>query len=293
MTHSMTAYAQAEQIEGPLTVRIAIRSYNSRHLDIAVKMPVEYLPWEEAIKAAVKEKLTRGRVEIRLQIVDASEGAVRYEIDHQHAKAYYLALQDLNSALELAHGVTLEMLVQTRGIIKSVEVKEALELHRPAVMACLEAVLADLVQMRRDEGRHIERDLRQRLDMIQKGIDAIEARMDGLIPYYQKRLEERIGQLTQGLLELDPARIAQEAALLADRSDIAEEIVRTRSHLQQFRNIMEADSPGGRKLNFLLQELNRELNTIGSKAEKADVAHGVVELKAEVEKIREQIQNVE
>ena len=293
MIHSMTAYAQAEQVHDHITVRVTIRTYNSRHLDIAVKVPPEYLLWEEAIKTAVKDKLARGRVEIRLQIVDETEGAIRYEIDHQRAKAYYDALQELNGTFDLKQDITLDLFAQNRGIIKSVEVKEAIEVHRPAVMACLGAVLTELVQMRRIEGRHIDRDLRQRLDKIQKGIDAIETQMDGLIPFYQKRLEERIGRLTQGIAELDPARIAQEAALLADRSDIAEEIVRTKSHLHQFRSIMDADAPGGRKLNFLLQELNRELNTIGSKAEKADVAHGVVELKAEVEKIREQIQNVE
>lgn len=293
MIRSMTAYAQAEQVHGHLIVRITIRSYNSRHLDIAAKVPSEYLPWEEAIKAVVKEKITRGRVEIRLQIVDENEAAIRYEVDRQRAQAYFSALQDLSSTFDLKQGITLDMFAQNRGIIKTVEVKEALETHRPAVVACLQAVLDDLVQMRRNEGRNIARDLRQRLDLIQKGIDAIEAQMDGLIPYYQKRLEERIGRLTQGLVEIDPTRIAQEAALLADRSDIAEEIVRTKSHLHQFRSIMDADAPGGRKLNFLLQELNRELNTIGAKAEKADVAHGVVELKAELEKIREQIQNVE
>jgi uncharacterized protein (TIGR00255 family) len=293
MIHSMTAYAQGEQVHGHLTVRVTIRSYNSRHLDIALKIPSEYLPWEEAIKATVKQKVARGRVEIRLQVIDDTEAAVRYEVDQQRARAYFDALQDLNIAFDLERGITLEMFAQNRDIIKTVEVKEALEIHRPAVMACLESVVADLVQMRRNEGRHIERDLRQRLSSIQQGIDAIEVQMDGLIPYYRKRLEERIGRLTRGLVEIDPARIAQESALLADRSDIAEEIVRTKSHLNQFRNILEADAPGGRKLNFLLQELNRELNTIGSKAEKSEVAHGVVELKAEVEKIREQIQNVE
>lgn len=137
------------------------------------------------------------------------------------------------------------------------------------------------------------KDLEARLDDIQAAIDHIEKQTDGLLAFYQDRLKERISALTKGLVELDPGRIAQEAALLADKSDISEEITRAKSHIQQFKGIMAAEEPGGRKLNFLLQEFNREFNTMGSKAGNADLSHLIVTVKSELERIREQVQNIE
>jgi uncharacterized protein (TIGR00255 family) len=150
-----------------------------------------------------------------------------------------------------------------------------------------------LDEMRLTEGRHLELDLGARLHGLEAALGEIAAQSSGLAALYQERLKERIACLTQGLVAIDPARIAQEAALLADRSDISEEIVRAGSHLRQFRSIMDSAEASGRKLNFLLQELNREFNTMGSKAGNAAVAHVIVEVKTELEKMREQIQNVE
>ncbi len=146
---------------------------------------------------------------------------------------------------------------------------------------------------RATEGRHLALDLGARLNALEAALGEIAGQSSGLVALYQERLKERIATLTQGLVAIDPARIAQEAALLADRSDISEEIVRAGSHLKQFRSIMDSSEASGRKLNFLLQELNREFNTMGSKAGNAAVAHVIVEVKTELEKIREQIQNVE
>ena len=153
--------------------------------------------------------------------------------------------------------------------------------------------LDDLETMRKNEGDFIAKDLKHRLKFIHACLKQIHKKSDGLLNEYQERLKERISSLTQDLVELDPTRIAQEAAHLADRSDISEEIVRAKSHLNQFNEIINAVEPAGRKLNFLLQELNREFNTMGSKIGNAEVAHIVIEVKSELEKIREQIQNVE
>jgi uncharacterized protein (TIGR00255 family) len=157
----------------------------------------------------------------------------------------------------------------------------------------LENLLADFDAMKNAEGHALESDLASRLAFIEDCINRIEEESSGVPGYYQERLRERINALTNGVVEIDPARIAQESALLADRSDISEEIVRARSHLNQFRQIMKASAPSGRPLNFLLQEFNREFNTMGSKAAKALISHLVVSAKTELERLREQIQNIE
>ena len=147
--------------------------------------------------------------------------------------------------------------------------------------------------MRKKEGDFISDDMNKRLDHIENSVATIEKDANNLVPIYQERLKERITSLTRGLVEIDPARIAQEAAFLADRSDITEEITRAQSHLAQFRTIMQSDEPAGRKLNFLLQEFNREFNTMSAKVGNAALSHIIVNVKAEIEKLREQVQNVE
>jgi uncharacterized protein (TIGR00255 family) len=178
-------------------------------------------------------------------------------------------------------------------MIRPVDMLDNTETVGEAVEVCLNQALADLDIMRCKEGEFIARDLFARLDLIEGGLAEIRDNSANLIERYQERLMDRIAVLTKETVDIDPTRLAQEAAYLADRSDISEEIVRAESHIDQFRQIMESTEAGGRKLNFLLQELHREFNTIGSKIGHAETAHRVVEVKAELEKIREQIQNVE
>jgi uncharacterized protein (TIGR00255 family) len=179
------------------------------------------------------------------------------------------------------------------GIIKPVETVTEAESIWPVIKGCLTVALDDLETMQKKEGDFIAGDLLKRLDYIEDCIGEIEHDSGELLYHYQQRLRERISALTREIVELDPGRLAQEAAFLADRSDISEEIVRAKSHIQQFRHIMDSEEPGGRKLNFLLQELHREFNTMGSKIGQADTSHRIVDVKSELEKIREQIQNVE
>jgi uncharacterized protein (TIGR00255 family) len=199
----------------------------------------------------------------------------------------------LREELKLAGDVSLEMMVAGSGIIKPAEDEKNLDQIWESIAAGLEEALDALIAMRQREGRSLEKDFLNRLAIIEERISAVSAASRGLLADYQQRLKERIAALTRGVVDIDPARIAQEAALLADRSDISEEIVRARSHLQQFRHITANETPAGRKLNFLTQEFNREFNTMGSKTGNAAVSHLVVELKTELEKIREQVQNVE
>ena len=293
MIKSMTAFAAAENTVDQLTVTAEIRSYNSRHLDIFLRIPSACQPLEDKIKALIADRVTRGRVEIRVQIDDSSEAASDLEVDFSRAKALVSAFTELKSKFGFKNDITLDMLISAGGLIKAVEKVQKEDIIWPVVSNCIQLALDDCEAMRQKEGSFIAEDFEYRLSFINGCLEKIHEKSEGLLAYYQQRLKERIAQLTQNSVELDPARIAQEAAFLADRSDISEEIVRVKSHLKQFKQMMNAVEPAGRKLNFLLQELNREFNTMGSKICNTDVAHLIIDVKSELEKIREQIQNVE
>ena len=293
MLQSMTAFARCEKHNADYAVITEIRSYNSKNLDLLVRLPHFAQALEERIKSMASSRLHRGRVEIRMDIREVGEDARRFEIDLPKARAYHQALEKLRAAFQLEGAIGLEMLVAPGGIIKPAEDERDLEaLWEVAAPGCAGA-LDGLIDMRGREGQNLAEDFVKRLQTIEDIIAAVHAASRGLLDQYQQRLKERIAALTGGVVDIDPARIAQEAALLADRSDISEEIVRVRSHLVQFRHILAHESPAGRKLNFLVQEFNREFNTMGAKTGKADVSHLVVELKTELEKVREQVQNVE
>ena len=293
MTKSMTAFAKAECRSDGATINLEIRSYNNRYLDLALRLPQPYLPLEERIKAAVVEHIARGRVELKMQVAGESAEALAFEINRPKAIAYHQALVQLRDTLNLKAPIALEQIAAAADIIKPVETEPLLEKIWPTVKECLGRALADLNDMRTKEGQYIAGDIHQRIERIRGWLAEISQQSADSVNTYRQRLTERITALTEGIVSIDPARIAQEAAILADRSDITEEIVRSGSHLTQFLDLMKADEPAGRKLNFLLQELNREFNTMGSKTDKSSVAHLIVEGKAEIEKIREQVQNIE
>lgn len=293
MIKSMTAFASVEKTVEELSVTVEIRSYNSRHLDLFLRISPAFQPLEEKIKGLITERVARGRIETRVHVDDSSDEASALEIDSARAKALVSAFKEIKNKFDLKNDITLEMVVGAGGIIKPVDKLQNEEGAWSAVKDCICLALDDLEAMRKKEGNFMAEDFRRRLDFINGGLKQIRKSASDLLVLYQDRLKERISTLTQGMVEIDPARIAQEAAFLADRSDISEEIVRAESHLNQFSEILNAVEPAGRKLNFLLQELNREFNTMGSKIGNAEVAHIVIEVKSELEKIREQIQNVE
>ena len=293
MIHSMTAYARSEVMKDAITVNMEVRSVNSRHLDVNIRLPSRYFSLEERLKAIVVQKLTRGRIDIRVQIQDKGAESLVFEIDEARAVAYHDALNLIRTKFNIDKQISLRMLADAGGIIKPVELEPDPTACLPLVDECIEAVLTDLIAMRRTEGEFLESDFIARLGFIEQRVRDIEKASTGLLAHYQHRLKDRITALTEGIVEIDPARISQEAAILADRSDISEEMVRVFSHIEQFRQLVGSPEPAGRKLNFLIQEFNREFNTMGSKTGKAEVSHMVVEVKAELEKLREQVQNVE
>ena len=297
MIQSMTAFARAEIVQSPYTVRAEIRSFNSRHLDTAVHLPQSYFWLESGLQTLVKEKLCRGRVEIRIQIETGVEKPPEFIVNEALAAGYYQALVDLKAQLGLKGDITLDHLTHIGNLIQPAETDgddaENDESCRDAVAACLSTALSELVAMRRIEGERLAADINARLTFIEENLERIKAASEGLLPVYQERLRERVLALAGEDVVIDPDRLAREAAFLADKSDISEETVRAASHLAHFRELMAADTAGGRKLNFLLQELHREFNTMGSKTGKAEVGHLIVDAKSEIEKIREQVQNVE
>jgi len=189
--------------------------------------------------------------------------------------------------------IPIDLLAGMEGVIKPAEIDKDIKGRWDIIKGCLAEAIADLIAMRKREGDFLARDIAKSLDYIEKNVDQINEEAIDLLPYYQERLKERISVLTEGTIEIDPERIAQEAAFLAIKSDISEEIIRVKSHIQQFHMLMNSEEPAGRKLNFLLQEINREFNTMGSKIGKANLSHIIVNVKSELEKIREQVQNVE
>lgn len=293
MIKSMTAYAKAEVNEKELEIGVEIRSYNSRFLDCNLKVPHGYSRLEEKIKTLIGRRVSRGRVEVKLQVRDESEEGCAFQINEPRARAYVDALMTLKDKFGLENSPTLELMTAAGGMIVPVDMEIDMDRHWGVIEKCFSIALDDLNNMRQTEGDYLKKDFFSRLDYIESVVKTIEAESDGLLDIYRNRLKERVEALANGLVEIDEGRIAQEAVLLADRSDISEEITRAKSHIAQFRAIIDAEEPGGRKLNFLLQELNREFNTMGAKTGKAMVSHLIVTVKSELEKLREQVQNVE
>lgn len=293
MIKSMTAFAGAEESRDGISVTIELRGVNNRYLDIAVRMPSTYANLEEPVKQAVSAEVQRGRVEIRVTIKTEAGTIQGFEINESLADAYHDALCRLKSRYNLSGEVNLDDLARVNGVLEPSETRVDLETVWQVISDALSAGLSEFNQMREKEGNAIAADVTERIDRIESALSRIEDSCEGLIEQYRQRLTERIHKLTDGMVEIDSGRIAQEAAFIADKSDISEEIVRAKSHLVQFRELMTADEPAGKPLNFLLQEFNREFNTMGAKAGNADISHIIVAAKTELEKIREQVQNVE
>lgn len=293
MIKSMTAYATAQYSTHQLAVSAEIRSYNSRYFDLVLRIPSGYQSLEEKIKEYISGHVIRGRVEIKIQIEMDAADANGFEIDHAKAQSFYAALNQLKDAFGIKSEISMDLFLSPGGIIKPADIAMDTEAVWPSIRDCLQHALEELDAMRKREGDFIAQDLLKRLAHINLQLEQIRAESTGLLDMYQQRLKERISALTGDIVEIDPGRIAQEAAILADRSDISEEIVRAESHLKQFLHMMKSDEPAGRKLNFLLQELHREFNTMGSKIGNAEISHRIIDVKSELEKIREQIQNVE
>jgi uncharacterized protein (TIGR00255 family) len=292
MMNSMTGFGQAAgEVEGR-TVSVELKSVNNRYKDVVVRSPRAYAALEDEIKKTVGAKIVRGRVDVYIQVDDRAAKRGNLKLDLDLARTYHQLIDQLKDELNLVGQPSLSDFLSLKDVItyeeESPDLDAFLEGLRPVVIEALDKLIA----MRQTEGRALAADFRGRLAEMAERLDRIERRRDTVVVEAKNKLEARLKSLSEDL-DLDQQRLHQEAAYIIDRSDITEEIVRLRSHFDQFGRLLESDGGVGRRLDFLIQEMNREINTIGSKSSDVDVTNAVVDLKTELEKLREQAQNVE
>jgi uncharacterized protein (TIGR00255 family) len=289
----MTAYGRGEVHLGDTTFIAETKSLNNRHLDIILRIPRNYQLLEKELKDAISSKIRRGRVEVSVQIENnGEESPFRIELNEPLADSYIKITQQLAEKLGLDKTIELDTLLQMKDVLLFRPEAVDMDKLRPGFHHVVAQALDSLDMMRIKEGEAIEADFAKRLNLLEAYINEVDRRSPIVVEEYRKRLKDRIEQIVEDVA-LDESRLTQEVALFAERSDITEEIVRTRSHLKQFREYLSMDDVLGRRLDFLIQEINREVNTLSSKASDALISKVVVEMKAELEKLREQVQNIE
>jgi len=297
MICSMTGYGRAEGRHQGTPIVVEVRSVNHRYCEVVSKLPRSLQAYEERFREFVQARLTRGRIDVSVTFNGERDPGRGLRLDRDLARRYLALLKELQRELKLAGTPDVALLASFREIIKPAELAGEDRGAVRAVERVLARALKALASMRRHEGRALERDLAHRLSEIEQRLSTIRLRLPAVVEEHQVRLGVRINRLLEGVEggkeRIDPSRLAQEVALLADRSDVSEELARLESHLQQFRGLLRKSEPVGRSLDFLLQEMNREVNTIGSKAGDVAVTQEIVAVKAELEKLREQVQNVE
>ena len=292
---SMTGFGRGEASGNGRSWTVELRAVNHRYSDIIIKMPRQYSVLEDKIKKEAIKYHTRGRVDIYISVTDQQTDANRLKADIGLARQYYNCLKEIGQELSVAGEPDLSILATFRDIVVPVEDEAGAEIVEKLwldVRGAVIAALDDCLGMRQNEGEVLLKDLQSRMEVFEQTVNDIENSIPEILEKRQQALKERLDNLLSGV-DIDPIRLAQEIAIMADKSDVSEEIVRLRSHISQFHGFLELDEPVGRRLDFLIQEFLREVNTIASKINNADTAHLIVGLKNELEKIREQIQNIE
>jgi uncharacterized protein (TIGR00255 family) len=296
----MTGYAQASADAADLSLRVSVKSVNHRFLDLKMRIPEGLELYESRLRQVVRERIHRGHVEIQVNAEPRTTATI--QVNQELVKAYMRAAEALRQETRAAADVDVVALLRLPGVISgsgvsTPENEESQELLGRALEDCLREALAKLDDMRRMEGAHLVEELHKRLAKIEGEADQVRALSETLRPAFARRLETRLKELLSGV-SLEPARLAQEAALLAERSDISEELQRLRSHVAQFATLLRGAGEMGKKLDFLLQEMHREANTLLSKTPGVDtealaITGLALEIKADIEKLREQVQNIE
>lgn len=289
---SMTGFGRGRHITPEVEVVTEVKAVNHRFLDISVRLPRMYGPLEPQIRKLVSEKIGRGKIDIAVTRVGGKGGIMEVVLDNGLAASFHRSLVELKERYGLTGDISVSDMLTLKEIIVPLEKDEAVEQEWPLVKASLLEALAALDAMRTAEGSALWSDIEMRLAAIRDTAGLIAPLTEQVTAAAKEKLAKRIHELTGGL-ELDQDRLLQEVALMADKSDITEELIRLQSHVDQFLACGREGSPLGRKLDFLLQEFHREVNTVGSKSASTDIASYVVTLKTEVEKIREQTQNLE
>lgn len=293
MIKSMTGYGRGAQHNERHLFEIEVKSVNNRYNDFIIKLPKQLKASEEPIKKILKQKIKRGRVEVYVNYSRIGESDISLKLDIDLAKQYFSILSQLKSEFLPESEITLDLLAKYPDVILADKREDDEEELVQLMEKTLDEAIEELVSMRENEGRELFDDLMKRIQYIAGILDDIFSQTQNAHLIYKNKLRERIAVLLDDIVEIDESKLANEVAYYADKSNITEEIVRFRSHIVQFNNIMQEEEPVGRKLDFLIQEMNREVNTIGSKVQDFDITNQVIEIKSELEKIREQVQNIE
>lgn len=290
---SMTGYGRGEAAGQGFSVSVELKTVNNRFLDVNMRLPGELAPLENDLKKLVSDRLARGRVDVNLQYERTDE--VEYEINRPLIKGYIAVLKQVQDEFGLEGDPDLNSIMRLPNALQYRK-EELSEAFAEGVAEALRSALDELSAMRENEGEALKSAFEEHLSVIELQLPVIEARSENVLEEYADRLTKKLEKLlskSDSQIEIDQARLAQEVAYLAEKSDITEELSRLRSHIEQFRAILEEDVPVGKRLDFLTQELNREANTISSKTQIMEIKDAGLTMKAEIEKIREQIQNIE
>ena len=289
----MTGFSRHENQNENLTCKVEIRSVNNRFIDINTRLPKSLAPLELPLKKMVKSKCARGSFDISIAIEKNGDSEANLEVapNLPLATEYLNAFKNIQEGLGLKGEIDINTILSQRDVVKP-ELKKVEDSSEEIVLQTVDKTLTDLVKMREEEGKNLEKDILNQISSIKALGKLISTKQSITVQEFQDKLKEKIQTLTTGI-EIDPARIAQESALLADRCDVTEELVRLESHLDQFNKLVASHEPQGRKLEFLTQEINREVNTMGSKTIDLEVSKAVIEMKSCLEKIREQLANIE
>lgn len=294
MIKSMTGFGRSEYSDGKRTIIVEIKSVNHRYCDITVKMPRRYSFAEERIKGILKEIVKRGKIDVSISVENMADGDLNIKLNTAVAGQYYERLSELKKTFSLDGEISLGLLSALPDVMKALPDVEDEEEMIQALSVPVREAAANLDLMRRIEGEKLAEDLLKRGEILRNYVKAVSEKSDLVVAAYQKKLTERIRELLEGNVEIPEDRILVEAAIFADKTNVTEELVRLESHIGQMETIIrKSNQPDGKKLDFIVQEMNREANTTGSKSGDISITNIVVEMKSEIEKIREQVQNIE
>ena len=292
MVKSMTGYGRAEETIRGCTITVELRSVNNRYLDCNIRLPRLYLFAEDGIKSRVQNTISRGKVDVFVTLDYAGKEEVKVTVNRPLADGYYGALKQLAQSYQLSEDISVSLLSRFPDVLLAEKAEEDTEQRAQDIYSVLDRALADFDEMRTKEGSRLRDDILSRAAAIEDMVTFVEERSPQTVSEYRAKLEARMQEVLQNT-QIDESRLLTEAAIFADKVAVAEETVRLRSHIAQLREMLSKGGATGRKLDFLIQEFNREANTIGSKCSDIQIARQVVDIKAEIEKIREQVQNIE
>lgn len=288
---SMTGFGRASLESNGKNYIIEIKTVNNKYSDITVKSPKRLSFMEDKIRKQIANRITRGKVEVLVSFFDFSNKSKNVVLNKEIAKEYIKQLREIADENNLSENISVVEIAKLPDILNSIDSDNDEEIAGEA-LKCLNMALDSLIEMRKAEGENIKQDLLVRIERVQNLVDKIAENSKGIVEEYVSKLEKRVKEILKTDV-VDENRIAQEAVIYADKTSIEEELTRLNSHIVQFKELVNSDGPVGKKLDFMIQEMNRETNTIGSKAGSGEITKAVIDLKVELEDIREQIQNIE